>query len=43
MGIAGTDIAKKAAHIIILDDSFASIVTAVMHGRNIYASIRKFI
>jgi len=43
MNIAGTDIAKKAAHIIILDDNFASIVVAITWGRNIYASIRKFI
>lgn len=43
MGIAGTDIAQKAAHIVILDDSFASIVVAVTWGRNIYTSIRKFI
>lgn len=43
MGIQGTDIAKDAAAIIILDDNFASIVTAVKWGRNIYDSIRKFL
>jgi Ca2+ transporting ATPase len=39
----GTDIAQNASDIIILDNNFASIVTAVLWGRNIYDSIRKFI
>jgi Ca2+ transporting ATPase len=39
----GTDIAQNASDIIILDNSFASIVTAVLWGRNIFDSIRKFI
>jgi len=43
MGISGTDIAKRASDIIILDDNFASIVQAVKWGRNIYDNIRKFI
>ncbi len=43
MGKAGTDIAKSAADIILLEDTFDSIVTAVKWGRNIYDSIQKFI
>jgi magnesium-transporting ATPase (P-type) len=39
MGIAGTEIAKSAADILIMDDNFASIVKAVKWGRNIYQSI----
>ena len=40
---AGTDLAKEAAGIVLLDNNFASIVTAVNWGRNIFDSIRKFI
>jgi len=43
MGITGTDIAKEAASIILLDDNFASIVKACMWGRNIYDNIRRFL
>ena len=43
MGVTGTSIAKEAADIILLDDSFASIVKAVMWGRSLYANIQKFI
>ena len=40
---AGTDIAKEASDIIIIDNNFSSIVTAIIYGRNIYDNIRKFL
>jgi magnesium-transporting ATPase (P-type) len=43
MGIAGTEVAREASAIILLDDNFNSIVKAVMWGRNIYDSIKKFL
>ena len=43
MGIAGTEVAKDASDIILLDDNFSSIIVAMLWGRNIYNSIRKFI
>ena len=43
MGISGSDISKDAADIIIMDDNFTSIITAIKWGRNIYNCIRKFL
>ena len=43
MGISGTEVAREAAAIILMDDNFNSIVKVVLWGRNIYDSIRKFI
>ncbi|CAD8175993.1 unnamed protein product [Paramecium pentaurelia] len=43
MGITGSDVAKDAADIILIDDNFSSIITAMKWGRNIYDCIRKFI
>ena len=43
MGITGTEVAKEASDIILLDDNFASIITAVKWGRNIYENVRKFL
>ncbi len=43
MGLSGTEVAKDASGIVLLDDNFNSIVTAVKWGRNIFDNIRKFI
>jgi len=43
MGIAGTEVAKEAADIIIMDDNFSSIVKSVLWGRSVFTNIRKFL
>jgi len=43
MGVAGTDVAREAADMILTDDNFASIIHAIEEGRAVYANIRKFI
>jgi magnesium-transporting ATPase (P-type) len=43
MGVSGTDVAKEAADMILLDDNFASIIAAIEEGRAVYGNIRKFL
>jgi sodium/potassium-transporting ATPase subunit alpha len=42
MGVTGTEVAREAAQIVLLDDNFASIVAGVEEGRTVFANIRKF-
>ena len=43
MGITGTQVAQDACDIILMDDNFSSIITAILYGRNVYESVQKFI
>ena len=43
MGLTGTEVAREAASIILLDDNFCSVITAVKYGRNVYDNVRKFL
>jgi magnesium-transporting ATPase (P-type) len=43
MGVVGTDVAREAADMVLLDDDFASIVAAIEEGRAVYDNIRKFL
>ena len=43
MGVAGTDVAREAATMVLTDDNFATVVAAVAAGRRVYDNIRKFI
>ncbi|KAK4262400.1 hypothetical protein QN277_027965 [Acacia crassicarpa] len=43
MGIAGTEVAKESADVIIMDDNFSTIVTVAKWGRSVYINIQKFV
>ena len=43
MGKSGTDVAREAATMVLTDDDFASVVTAIQEGRRVYDNVRKFI
>jgi magnesium-transporting ATPase (P-type) len=43
MGVSGTDVARQAADVVLLDDHFATIVTAIRQGRATFANIRRFL
>jgi magnesium-transporting ATPase (P-type) len=43
MGMAGTDVAKDAAEMVLTDDNFASIVNAIEEGRAVYTNLRRFV
>lgn len=43
MGVTGTDVAKQAADVVLMDDNFATLVSAVEQGRCVYSNIRKFV
>ena len=42
MGLSGTEVAREAAQVVLLDDNFASIVTGVEEGRTVFANVQKF-